>query len=104
MTLKEFLSMCPPITLDETIGNKEIQIVYYWFHHMMPYDMQKEIQRVIDEADYKAFKSWSEKLNRPDICYLPDTAYVYCGDDYIGELPMGPQALYEITHSECECG
>ena len=71
---------------------------------MMPGDMRNEIQRVIDEADYKAFKEWSNKLNQPGICYLPDVAHVYCGDDYIGDLPMGPQTLYEITYSECECG
>jgi hypothetical protein len=104
MTLREFLSMHPPLILDTNIADREISIIYYWYHHMMPPDMRNEIQRVIDEADYKAFKEWCGKLNQPDICYLPDTAYVYCGDDYIGDLPMGPQALYEITFSECECG
>ena len=104
MTLREFLSMCPPLILDTNIANKEIGIIYYWYHHMMPGDMRNEIQRAIDEADYKAFKEWSNKLNQPGICYLPDVAYVYCGDDYIGDLPMGPQTLYEITYSECECG
>lgn len=104
LKLKEFLSMCPPLILNEEIQNKEISIVYYWYHHMMPSDIRDEIERVIEEADYTAFKEWSKKLNRPEICYLPDAAYVYCGDDFIGELPMDPQTLYEITYCECECG
>lgn len=104
MTLKEFSSMHPPLILNEDISNKEIQIVYYWYHHMLPSNVRDAIQRTIDDADYALFKSWSKKLNRPEICYLPDTAYVYCGDDFIGELPMGPQTLYEITYCECECG
>lgn len=104
MTLQELVSMRPPLILDEDLGNKEIQIVYYWYHHMMPSNVRDAIQRTIDEHDYALFKSWCSKLNRPDICYLPDVAYVYCGEDFIGELPMGPQTLYEITFSECECG
>lgn len=104
MTLSEFISMHPPLTLNEDLCNKEISIVYYWYHHMLPLNVRDAIQRVIDEADYGLFKGWCNKLNRPDICYLPDVAYVYCEDDCIGELPMGPQTLYEITFSECECG
>lgn len=104
MTLSEFASMCPPLILNEDLGNKEVGIIYYWYHHMLPFNVRDEIQRVIDEADYNAFKEWCSELNKPGICYLPDIAYVYCEDEFIGELPMSPQTLYEITFSECECG
>ena len=104
MTLQELVSMRPPLTLDEDLGNKDIQIVYYWYHHMMPSASLNAIRRTIDENDYALFKRWYSKLNSPDICYLPDEVYVYCGEDFIGALPMCEQTFSLITFSECECG
>lgn len=104
MTLQELVSMRPPLTLDEELGNQEIQIVYYWYHHMLPSDERNAIQRSIDEHDYALFKAWRTKLNSSAMCYLPDEVYVYSGDDFIGSIPMGEQAFSLITYSECECG
>lgn len=104
MTLQELVSMRPPLTLGEELGNQEIQIVYYWYHHMLPSDERNAIQRSIDEHDYALFKAWRTKLNSSVMCYLPDEVYVYCGDDFIGSIPMGEQAFSLITYSECECG
>ena len=104
MKLQELVSMRPSLILNKDLSNKEISIVYYWYYHMMPSGTRNAIQRSIDEADYALFKSWRKKLNRPDIYYLPDEVYVYCGDDFIDTLPMGEQAFLLITFSECECG
>lgn len=106
MTLQELVFMRPPLVLNEDLGNKEIQIVYYWYHHMLPSDKRNSIQRSIYEHDYELFKRWKYQLNspNPNMCYLPDEVYVYCGNDCIGSIPMGEQAFSLITYSECECG
>ena len=104
MTLQELVSMRPPLTLGEDLGNKEIQIVYYWYHHMLPSDERNAIQRSTDEHDYELFKFWKYQLDKLETCCLPDEVYVYSGDDFIGSIPMGEQAFSLITYSECECG
>ena len=104
MILKELVSMHPPLSLDEELGNKEIEVIYYWYHHMMPYEAREDIQHTIDEHDWSAFKKFYNQLNSANICYLPDKVYAYCDDDFIGHLPMGEQAFSLITYSECECG
>lgn len=103
-TLKQFLSVDLPFSLNEELENKTVEVVYYWYHHMMPDYMIYEVQKALDNADYDTFTFWQERLNHPDVCYLPDYACVFCEDDYIGKLFITPVTMNLLTYSECECG
>ncbi len=89
-----------------------MEVVYYWYHHMMNSRTRKEIQRCIDSKDFKGFMKWRGRLNRAnrdcpfDIEYLPDTALAYSGDDDGVELIdiLNQENFSKITFSESECG
>lgn len=105
MTLKELLST-NNLSLDlyEELENKTVEIVYYWYHHMIQNDMRRDIQDALDVGDYDLFVFYQQILNKPDICYLPDYASVYCDGNYIGKVWITPLTINLLTHSECECG
>ena len=86
----------------------EVEVVYYWYHHMNPNVNQKEINAIIMSHDFKRFWDISEEIeeNSPYLCYFPATAHVLSKDEYIGDLNIfrSEETFACITWSECECG
>lgn len=98
------------------------EYVYYWYHHMMPDDERKEIERVLAEKDYEAFVelykkytvlsmkygSYNEELETwfpmtflpSHICVYGTEAEEFEEDEYVLSKP----AFMKITYAECECG
>lgn len=81
-------------------------LVYYWYHHMIDSNVRKDIQSAIDNNDYEKFMNYYESLNTTACTFLPNEAYLYYGNDCIGEIDItcNEKLLSFITYSECECG
>ena len=85
--------------------SKEVEIVYYWYHHMMSDNLRDKIQYVIDNHLFGEFIEYRNLLNDHDISYLPSTATIYCDGEIIGHMPICDTVPFSmITYSECECG
>ena len=63
-------------------------------------DVVGGFKKVIDEQ--KAVKEGTCAISLYK--FSSDVSEVYCGNDFIGSIPMGEQAFSLITYSECECG
>ena len=86
----------------------EVEVVYYWYHHMNPNVNQKEINEVIMSHNFNKFWDISEEIeeNSPYLCYFPETAHIFSKDEHIGDLNIfrSKETFACITWSECECG
>lgn len=115
MRLKELMDTCT-VNLDincYTVGMKihqkylsaNLEIVYYWYHHMIQDSLRDVISFVINNGLYTDFIELYNTLNTDEICYLPSEAYIYADGDCIGILPLDDSTAFNmITYSECECG
>ena len=94
------------VTLNpEYNSDEDVEIVYYWYHHMIDNDIREAIQRTINEHDFNSFMLYYDGLNDDDICFLPPTASIYSNDKYVGEIALQDSDVFSmITYSECECG
>ena len=97
-----------------------MQYIYYWYHHMMPDNERKEIEKVLNEKDYFKFIDLYKKYSIEAIKYgqyieefqswypmtfLPDQISIWNGDNHEGYLSILDKENFEkITHHECECG
>lgn len=86
----------------------EVEVIYYWYHHMNPHIDTNEVNHIIMNHDFKQFWEISERIEEmsPHMCYFPVTACVVTNDEYIGDLNIfRDEKLFScITYSECECG
>lgn len=91
----------------------EVDICYYWYHHMMPNERQDEIHHAIESGNFLQFdelyQHYFEKQLRTGMCYLPSEASVHVvgeEDGWFGTLTVvyKPELFDLITHEECECG
>lgn len=96
------------------------EIIYNWYHHMMPIEEQKEIEKSIKNKDFETFinfykkynsrgllngKIWEEFDSFCPVIYLPDTAYVYENGKVKEEIDILERGNFnKITFSENECG
>ena len=82
----------------------EVEVIYYWYHHMIDKSIRDEIQTAIDNHDYKTFDKYFEN-DRYAWC-LPTSAHICTDKDSIGTVMIcGNQEMFNlITYSECECG
>ena len=96
------------------------EYIYYWYHHMMPSEERKEIEKVLNEKDYFKFvdiyKKYSiESINNgfydEEFCcwspmiFLPTQISVWDGDEHEGYVSILEKENFEkITFYECECG
>lgn len=111
MTLKELIRMCPVIVVDNCENvikqniDSDIDVVYYWYHHMLPDSLRDGIQFVIENGLYADFIELCDALNTDEICYLPKEASIYVDGTYIGTLLIFNGISFRmITYSEYECG
>ena len=97
-----------------------MQYIYYWYHHMMPDNERKEIEKALNEKDYFKFIDLYKKYSIEAIKYgqyieefqswcpmifLPDQISIGNGDNHEGYLNILDKESFEkITHYECECG
>lgn len=97
-----------------------MRYVYYWYHHMMPKDERKNIEKVLDEKDYFEFLNlykkytiqaiklgeYSEELQSwIPMIFLPNYISCWDGEDYLYDLPVLDKNNFEkITDYDCECG
>lgn len=97
-----------------------MQYIYYWYHHMMPDNERKEIEKALNEKDYFKFIDLYKKYSIEAIKYgqyieefqswcpmifLPDQISIWNGDNHEGYLSILDKENFEkITHHECECG
>ena len=86
--------------------DRNFRVVYYWYHHMIDNNIRKDIQSAIDNGDYEKFIMYCEKLNTTACTFLPNEAYIYYGNDCIGEIDVtcNKDVISFITCSESECG
>lgn len=90
----------------EVTEDTDVEIEYYWYHHMMPQEHVDEIRKTIISGDFWAFNKWYRTLWDRDYTYLPQMAFVSAGDVCIGELAVAltAETFDLITCEECECG
>ena len=97
-----------------------MQYIYYWYHHMMPDNERKEIEKVLNEKDYFKFIDLYKKYSIEAIKYgqyieefqswcpmtfLPDQISIWNRDNHEGYLSiLDKEKKKKITHHECECG
>lgn len=86
--------------------DQNFSVIYYWYHHMIDPSIRTDIQSAIDSHDYNKFMTYYEMLNTHACTFLPNEAYIYYGNDCIGELDItcNKNVLSFITYSESECG
>ena len=95
---------------------------YYWYHHMMPSEEQKDIFEAIQNKDYDRFielykkysilaikygKYYEEFETWIPATYLPDTISVWDENamEFVEFISVLDKANFmKITHTECECG
>lgn len=95
-----YLTLTPSYSDD-----KEVEIIYYWHHHMIDYNTRKNIQQAIDNHDFYSFMLYYDKLNTDNICYLPPIATILYDGKYVGWVALEDSYIFSmITYSECECG
>ena len=82
----------------------EVEVVYYWYHHMIDKTMRDDIQKAIDTHDYETFMKYADKDVHCE--FLPVSASIYSNGEFIGNVAIcqSKEAFSLITHSECECG
>lgn len=97
------LSLSP---LAEITGDTDIEIDYYWYHHMMPQKDRQKIEDALHDGNFEEFKKWFRRLLCEPSTYLPTQATVACGGVIIGDLNiMCREELFDlITYEEAECG
>lgn len=97
--------VCPKVRVQATMDS-EVEIVYYWFDHLHPEVDTDEISRAIQIHDYETFRKWFDKLIYERYEYLTSFAYIYIGEECVGEIFIADSAdmFSLITFSEHECG
>lgn len=97
----QIISKMPEIHLDD-----EVDVVYYWYHHMMSYEKMKKIQKAIDNHDFETFEKYEEEYEDCGITYFPSNAIIYKGDESIGSVRViwDKDTFSLINFSESECG
>lgn len=97
-----------------------MKYIYYWYHHMMPEDERKEIEKSLNEKDYFKFIDLYKKYSIEAIkhgqyieefqswcpmTFLPYQISIWNGDNHEGYLSILDKDSFEkITYYECECG
>lgn len=74
------------LKMSEFYLDDEVEVDYYWYDHLMPDEKRKEIQKAIDNHDFKTFKKYQEEYEDCDITYFPSSAFIYKGDEAIGSV------------------
>lgn len=81
-----------------------LNVHYNFYWHLNPKFPAAEVTKAIEAHDYngfmKIYKEWGN-------FYLPNTAYVYSGNDYSRSVVVDITDEFnfkEITSSEYECG
>lgn len=95
-----------PVSEREVTMDTDVYIFYQWYNHLNPNVDTKEIERAIENHDYKTFMMWFKKLENEPWEYLPTTASIWSGDAYIGTVCVVYDArLFSlITENGHECG
>lgn len=94
-------AVVPEIKMDD-----DVEVVYYWYHHLMPKEDAKQIQIAIDNHDFETFDKYYEKYEVSNMVFFPSEAVIYKDDDMVGTV----RVLYDsnmfnlICASESECG
>lgn len=96
-------NICMKTPIDINIED-EVEVVYYWYHHMIDKKIRDNIQKAIDTRDYEAFMKYADEDVRCE--FLPVSASIYSNGEFIGNVAIcqSKEAFGLITHSECECG
>lgn len=89
--------------MEGKIINK-IHVVYLWYYHLNPNVNTKEIEKAIDNHDWKTFKKWLEWQKTQPLMYFPDYADVYINKEYVGKLIINEENFNLITCNDYECG
>lgn len=91
----------PEVCLDD-----EVDVVYYWYDHLMPDEKRKKIQKAINNHDFKTFKKYEEEYEGCGMTYFPSSAFIYKGDEAIGSVCVvwSEDTFSLINFSESECG
>lgn len=93
---------------------------YYWYHHMMSQEEQKNIFEAIQNKDYNKFielykkysilaiqygKYYTEFESWIPMIYLPDTISVFDDNNEIEHISvLDKNNFMKITYTESECG
>lgn len=95
-----------PVVPTEITMDSEVDLFYQWYTHLNPNVDIEEIERAIENHDYKTFMKWFESLVSEEWEYLPTTANIYIGNTYIGTVcVVYDEGLFAmITDYDHECG
>lgn len=110
--IKDIVDFYDDVNVEELL-DKEVTLMYYWYHHMIDRDVVNQMNRAIKEKDFDKFIELRKKYNGlPDtegepLTFLPDYADVVTEDDYdyIGRVDVTVKSNFnKITDSDYECG
>lgn len=95
-----------PVTPTEITMDSEVDMLYQWYTHLNPNVDVEEIERAIVNHDYKTFMKWFDKLQSEEWEYLPTSANIYIGHEYVGTVcVVYDEDLFSmITDYDHECG
>lgn len=99
-------TISPVCPVEELTMDTDIEVVYYWYHHLNPDFDKKAVTAAIEEHDFNAFRRWCSVVGKDRSLYFPDTATIFVDDTPIGSLDV----LFDARHfalisgSDYECG
>lgn len=110
--IKDVVDFYDDVNVEELL-DKEVNLMYYWYHHMIDRDVVNQMNRAVKDKDFDKFIELRKKYNGlPDtegepLTFLPDYADVVTEDDYdyIGRVDVTVKSNFnKITDSDYECG
>ena len=110
--IKDIVDFYDDVNVEELL-DKEVTLMYYWYHHMIDRDVVNQMNKAVKDKDFDKFIELRKKYNGlPDtegepLTFLPDYADVVTEDDYdfIGRVNVTVKSNFDkITDSDYECG
>lgn len=110
--IKDVVDFYDDVNVEELL-DKEVTLMYYWYHHMIDRDVVNQMNKAVKDKDFDKFIELRNKYNGlPDtegepLTFLPDYADVVTEDDYdyIGRVDVTVKSNFDkITDSDYECG
>jgi len=110
--IKDIVDFYDDVNVDELL-DKEVTLMYYWYHHMIDRDVVKQMDKAVKDRDFDEFIKLRKQYNGlldtegEPLTFLPDYADVVTEDDYdyIGRVDVTVKSNFDkISDSDYECG
>ena len=111
--IKDIVDFYDDIKQTEELLDKEVTLMYYWYHHMIDRKVVDEMNKAVKNKDFDKFIELRNKYNGlpstdgEPLEFLPQYADVVTEEDYdyIGRVDVTVKSNFDkITDSDYECG